>query len=236
MSYFIFNDYNSSDDLIITSPVIRLSWSQEMSEFATGSTSKVIQFSRSYGNSPIEISAVIKNTSAERLRTLYSAVRGFGKLVISGNPDEYINAVASVLQPVATAMTMAEIDITFTLLPFAYALNPTIAELTGDYTKIINGSTVFSAPEIRFTPTSAGAVVLDVNGALFIVEVPENLANVEIIVDCDAEVTYFQDGENKISINDITFGNYPLLTTGEVFVRCLGNVAKSSINVRERWY
>ena len=236
MSFFTFNDYNSSDDLIITQPIIRPSWSQEMNEFPTGSTSKIIQFSRTYSNSPIEISAVIKNTSQERLRTLYSAVRGFGKLTISSCPDEYMNAVASILQPVAVAMTMAELNITFTLLPFAYATNPTIAGFSSDYIEIQNNGTVFSAPEIRFTSTTADNVVLNVNGSQFTVKITENLANTEIIVDCDTEVTYYENNGEKISINNQTFGNYPLLATGETFVSYTGNVVNASINVRERYY
>lgn len=236
MSFFTFNDYNSSDDLIITQPIIRPSWSQEVNEMSTGSVTKIIQFSRTYSNSLIEISAVIKNTSQERLRTFYSAVRGFGKLTVSSCPDEYLNAVASVLQPVAVAMTMAEVNITFTLLPFAYATNPTIAGFSTDYTSIQNNGKVFSAPEIRFTPVLAGDVTLDVNGAVFLVKVPENLVNTEIIVDCDAEVTYYENGGQKIPINNQTFGNYPLLTTGEVFVRYTGEAANARINVRERYY
>lgn len=236
MSFFTFNDYNSSDDLIITQPIIRPSWSQEMNEMSTGSVTKIIQLSRTYSNSPIEISAVIRNTSQERLRTLYSAVRGFGKLVISSYPDEYMSAVASVLQPIAVAMNTAELNVMFTLLPFAYATNPTIADFSTDYTAIQNNGTVFSAPEIRFTPVSAGDVVLDINGSQFTVKVTENLINTEVIVDCDAEVTYYENGGQKISINNQTFGNYPLLTTGEVFVCYTGEAANARINVRERYF
>lgn len=48
MSKFIFNDYNSSDDLIITQPIIKPSWAQEMNEISTNKVSHIIQFSRSY--------------------------------------------------------------------------------------------------------------------------------------------------------------------------------------------
>lgn len=236
MSSFIFNGYNSSDDLIITQPVVRPSWSQEFNEIATGSVSKLIQFSRTYSNSPIEISAVIKNTSQERLRILYNALRGFGKLIIGRYPDEYLNAVASVLQPVGVAMTMAEINISFTLLPFAYAASPTTVSFSTDYTRVTNNGTVFSAPEIRFTPTSAGDLIIDVNGGTFVVKVPESLVNREITVDCDAEVTYYRENADKISINYLTYNDYPLLHTGDNYVRYIGNAENSVINVRERWF
>lgn len=236
MSSFIFNGYNSSDDLIITQPVVRPSWSQEFNEIATGSVSKLIQFSRTYSNSPIEISAVIKNTSQERLRILYNALRGFGKLIIGKYPDEYLNAVASVLQPVGVAMTMAEINISFTLLPFAYAVNSTTVSFSTDYTRVTNNGTVFSAPEIRFSPTSAGDVIIDVNGGTFVVKVPESLVNREITVDCDAEVTYYRENADKISINYLTYNDYPLLHTGDNYVRYIGNAENSVINVRERWF
>ena len=235
MSYFLFNDYNSKDDLIITKPIVRPSWAQEVNEFSTGTVSKIVQLSQTYSNTPLEVTAVIKNTSPDRLKTLYNAVRGYGKLVLSSSPDEYLNAVASVLQPAPVALSMAEIAITFNLLPFAYAKQPTIAEFTGDYTEVENRGTVFSAPEIRFTPSSAGDVELDLNGAVFTVKVPEELVNFELIVDCDAEVTYY-NAVQKIPINDITYGQYPLLTTGMTTVRYRGNVSHAQINVRERFY
>lgn len=236
MSWFTFNGYNSSDDLIITQPVIRPSWVQEMNEISTGSVSKLIQFSRTYSNSSVEISAVIRNTSPERIKVLYNTLRGFGKLVISSCPDEYINAVASVLQPSAVALTMAEINISFTLLPFAYAVRPTIINFSTDYIKVTNNGTVFSAPEIRFTPASAGDFTADVNGGIFMVKVPETLINREIIIDCDAEETYYTECGNKISINNLTYFNYPLLHTGDNYIKYIGNAENMSINVRERWF
>ncbi len=236
MSFFTFNDYNSSDDLIITKPVIRPSWYQEMNEFPTGSTTKIIQFSRNFSNSPLVIPAVIKYTSTATVRAIYSHLRGFGKLILSGSPDEFFYAVATVTDPVAVAMTTAEINVSFTLLPFAYAVNPTIADFSTEYTSVMNNGTVFSAPEIRFTPTAAGNVFLNVNGSPFTVKITENLVNTEIIVDCDAEVTYYENGNEKISIDNQTFGNYPLLATGETFVQYTGSVANARINVRERYY
>lgn len=236
MSFFTFNDYNSSDDLIITKPVIRPSWYQEMNEFPTGSTTKIIQLSRNFSNSQLVIPATIKYTSAENVRMIYSRLRGLGKLILSGSPDEFLYAVATITDPVAVALKTAEINVSFTLLPFAYAINPTIADFSTDYTSVMNNGTFFSAPEIRFTPTTADNVFLNVNGSPFTVKITENLVNTEIIVDCDAEDTYYQNGDEKVSINNQTFGNYPLLTTGETFIQYTGNVVNARINVRERYY
>lgn len=237
MSWFTFNNYNSSDDLIITRPVIRPSWAQEINEISTNRVSHIIQFSRSYSSSPLYVHAVIRNTSTEGIRRLYSALQGFGKLILSSNRDEYMYAVANVLQPEAVAMTMAELDIMFTLLPFAYAVSPTIKGISSTgYTKIVNNGSVFSAPEIRFTPTSAEKVIVDVNSALFSVEVPETLINREIIIDCDIEDTYYTENENRISVNNLTYYNYPLLHTGDNYVRITANAENPTINVRERWF
>lgn len=237
MSWFTFNDYNSSDDLIITQPIIRPSWAQEMNEISTNKVSHIIQFSRSYSSSPLTVHAVIKNTSAESIRRLYSSLRGYGTLILSANPAEYINAVASVLQPKAVALFVAEIDIMFTLMPFAYAVSSTVKEIMStNYTKIINNGTVFSAPEIRFTPTFAEDVIIDVNGGLFSVKVPENLIGKEIVVDCDIEETYYVEDGNKISINNLTYYNYPLLHTGANYVKISDNTVNPTVNVRERWF
>ncbi len=237
MSWFTFNNYNSSNDLIITQPIIRPSWAQEMNEISTNKVSHIIQLSRSYSSTPLTVHAVIENTSVESIRRLYSSLQGFGKLVLSSNPDEYMYAVASVLQPETVAMTMAELDIMFTLLPFAYAVSTTIKDISSaNYTKVINNGTVFSAPEIRFTPTSAGNVIIDVNSALFSVKVPENLVNREIIIDCDIEETYYVENGNKISINNLTYYNYPLLHTGDNYVKISENAVNSTVNVRARWF
>lgn len=236
MSSFIFNDYNSDEDLILTSPVLRPSWFCELNEIETGSITKIVQFSRNFSNAVLEIPEVIKNTSPERMRVIYSRLRGYGKLVLSGSPDEYLNAFATITDPIAVAQRLAEVNISFTLRPFAYALNPTTADFTSVQTPVTNNGTVFSAPEIRFTPTSANMVTLNVNGSVFHVEIPENLVNTEIIVDCEAEVTYSEIGKNKISINNITYGAYPLLTTGETFVCYTGDVSEAKINVRERFF
>lgn len=207
----------------------------EMNEISTGNVSKIIQFSRDYSNSPITIHSVIKNTAFEHLRPLYSALQGFGKLIISSNTNEFMYAVASVIQPEAVAMYVAELEIMFTLLPFAYAVEPTIIEISSNYTKVANNGTIFSTPDIKFTPTSAGDVNIDVNGAVFMVKVPENLVNMQITVDCDIQETYYADGNSKVSINNLTYYNYPLLHTGDNYVKISGNVANTTINVRERW-
>lgn len=236
MSWFAFNNYNSSNDLIITQPIIRPSWAQEMNEISTNKVSHIIQFSRSYSSSPITIATAIRNTSQEHIRTLYNSLRGFGKLTVSSCPDEYMYVVASVLQPEAVAMTMAELNIMFTLLPFAYAVNPTAVNISSNYTKIENNGTVFSAPEIKFTPISAGDVNIDVNGAVFMVKVPESLINKEITVDCDIEETYYVENDSRISINNLTYYNYPLLHTGTNYVKISENTVNPTINVRERWF
>ena len=236
MSWFMFNEFMSSSELIVTQPVIRPTWGQETNEITTASVSKIIQFSKTYGNSPLEISAVVKDTSTEALRRIYSSLRGFGKLVLSSSPTEFMYAAASVLQPQAVAQKIAELEIGFTLLPFAYALEPTVVDFTATYTEINNPGTVFSAPEIRITAAYGGDVAIDVNGAEFIVAVPDSLINKQIIIDCDSEVTYYCDGDNKISINNLTYNNYPLLHEAKNYVKYNGSLTAADINVRERWY
>lgn len=235
MSYFIFNDFNSEDHLIITQPVVRPSWARKVSEVAAGSVSKIIQLSRTYENSPLEISTVITETSS--IKDIYSKLRGYGKLVLSSAPDEYINAVANILQPVAVAQDIAELDVSFVLLPFAYAVNPTIVTFADAPTEVNNSGSVFSAPVIKFTPSAAGEATIWVNGAAFIVKIPEYLSGKEIVIDCDAEITYYVDASGiKVSINQLTYNDYPLLHEGTNYVNYTGAVSSAEINVRERWY
>lgn len=237
MSFFIFNGYNSDDDLIITSPVTRSSWAAEMNEITTAATAKVIQMSKTYSNSPLQIETVIKDTSnTDRMKELYSSLRGFGKLVLSRNMNEYMNAVVSLLQPQPVAMDMAELTVNFTLLPFAYAVDPTVSEIEESYTEIVNNGTVFSAPEIRIVPDTTGEVTINVNDAEFRIVIDERTLGKEIIIDCDAEITYYVENGANVSINNCTYGYYPLLHTGSNWVKYSGSLSAASINVRERWY
>lgn len=235
VSFFIFNEFNSEDHLIITQPVVRPSWARKVSEVAAGSVSKIIQLSRTYENSPLEMSTVITDTSC--IKDIYSKLRGYGKLVLSSAPEEYINAVAEILQPIGVAQDMAELDVNFTLMPFAYAVQPTKVSFGESPTKVNNPGTVFSAPEIKFTPTAAGEAAIWVNGASFVVRIPDNLAGKEVVIDCDAEVTYYTDDSgSKVSINQLTYNDYPLLHEGTNYINYTGSVSSAEINVRERWY
>lgn len=240
MSYFLFNGISSRDlGLIITEPVVRPSWSQ-MTEEATSlsATSKIIQQFKTYDNAEFTISTVITDTATNNIHSIYQALNGFGVLQLSANPEEYMNVKINPLLPEAVALAMAKLIITVQAFPFAYAVEPTSVDLTAatSYTEVNNRGTVFSEPEFRFTPTAAQSFLLNANGGVFRVDVPATLVNKEIIVDCAAQVTYYlDDNNNKVSINYLTYNNYPLLHTGMNYCKHDGGISALTVNVRERW-
>lgn len=235
MSYFIFGDYNSADDLIITRPIVRPSWAREVSEIAGGGVAKTIQLSRAYGSTSFTVPVVIRDTSAEKLKTIYSKLSGFGRLVLSSDTSVYMNAVASPLEPVGVSQSMAELDVEFALQPFAYAVEPTVTAVGTSLTEIVNGGTLFSAPIITLNGGGVGDAVITVNGVDFRINITENLVGKPITIDCDNEITYYTADGKKYDINRLTYGDYPLLHIGENYAKFSGKANTVKINVKERY-
>lgn len=245
MSSFIFNGVSSDElGLIITAPIIRPTWAKEVSEVTrAGSARKIIQESNTFGNADFVINTVIAETSPENVRSIFSKLSGFGKLLISTSPQEYLDVFIKPLVPEAVALTMAELPINVTALPFAYAVHPTVVDITkaSPYVAVENAGTVYSQPEIRFTKTDNSDTDINVNGKIFTVKNPAGgepiESGYEIIIDCDVEVAYFiRNNGERVSINSDTYGDFPLLHTGTNYITHSGNLKNASIKVNERWY
>ena len=237
MGYIIFNGWNSSDDLIITRPLIRPTWGAEVTEVTRpGAPRKIMQVSDSYANENMTIEAAVFDATPERIHRIYQALSGYGQLVLSSSPQEILTAYLRPIIPEAVALQAAAFALTATLQPFAYSADPTTATLSTAYSVIINQGTVWSAPEIRFTPSAVGEVSLDINGQNFVVNIPAELVGKEIIVDSDVQVTYYEDNGTKVAVSQYTKNNYPLLHTGSNVARYTGSVTGDvTIDVRERW-
>lgn len=238
MSSFIFNGHSSEElGLMVTQPIIRPSWAAEYNELtAAGGIRKVMQRMNTFGNASFSIETYLDDASQDNIRRIFGALSGSGKLVVSTAPDEYLDVIISPISPVSVAFLAAEISLQMTVRPFAYAVSPTIANLTGatDYAEIENRGTVFSAPEIRLK--GSGDVTINVNGAEFIIKIPSELNSKEIMIDCDSQVAYYMDGGSMISVTHRTYNNFPLLHEGKNYIKYTGDVVGLSINVRERWY
>ena len=238
MSSFIFNGHNSDDlGLMVTQPIIRPSWAAEYNELtAAGGIRKVMQRMNTFGNASFSIETYLDDASQDNIRRIFGAISGSGKLVVSTAPDEYLDVIISTISPVPVAFLAAEISVQLTARPFAYAVSPTIVDLTGaaSYAEIENKGTVFSAPEIRLK--GSGDVTINVNGADFIIKIPSDLNSKEIIIDCDSQVAYYMDGNSMISVTHRTYNNFPLLHEGKNYMKYTGTVSEMKCNVRERWY
>ena len=238
MSSFIFNGYNSDDlGLMVTKPIVRPSWAAMYSELtASGGIRKVMQRMNTFDNASFSIETYADDASPENIHKIFKALNGSGKLVISTAPDEYLDVILSPITPEPVALLAAEISVSVTARPFAYAVMPAIADLTGatNYTEIENKGTVFAAPEIRLK--GSGDVTINVNGAEFIIKIPSGLDSKEIIIDCDSQVAYYMDGDSMISVTHRTYNNFPLLHEGKNYIKYTGTVSEMKCSVRERWY
>ena len=235
MSYFVFRGISSEDlGLIITKPIVRPNWAKATTEVERpGASSNLIIEGNNYSSSELVVSAVISDTSPEKVHDIYSALQGYGVLTLSSAPQEYMNAICKPLVPETVALSMAELHISFTVMPFAYAVNPTTTAITAAEQTIVNTGTVYSEPLIVFS--GAGTISLFVNDEEFKINLPPELTNKEIFIDCEAQVAYYEDGDTKITVTELTQGDFPLLHTGNNYVSCSGGVVSMTLNVKERW-
>ena len=235
MSYFVFRGISSEDlGLIITKPIVRPNWAKATTEVERpGASSNLIIEGNNYSSSELVVSAVISDTSPEKVHDIYSALQGYGILTLSSAPQEYMNAICKPLVPEAVALSMAELHIAFTVMPFAYAVNPTTTAITTTEQTILNAGTVYSEP--LFTLSGSGTVSIFVNDAEFKINLTNELADTEIYIDCEAQVAYYISNGEKIAITELTQGDFPLLHTGSNYVSCSGGIVSMTLNVKERW-
>ena len=150
MSYFVFNGIKSDDlGLIIPSTPFRPSWSEERDEITIpGRPETIYQPTGHYESQTLTIKAVISDMS--RAKEIYKALHGKGKLILSTALNEYMNVLAVAVEPSSVALDMAEIDIDFECLPFAYAIEPSETAIGKSYTLVNNVSSIYSAPRFEF--------------------------------------------------------------------------------------
>lgn len=246
MSYFIFNGINSDNlGLIITKPMIRPTWSQEVAYTAIPGRARQSQYTQPwYNNAELTASAVIADASPQKVRSIYAALRGSGTLVISTSPYERIN-VADVRLPVpeAKALLVAELPITFVCEPFAESTEQSTADITTAISipaRVDNNGTQYVDPEITIIP-STSSTDINCNGKVIFVATPTTIvtanypANAKVVLDCEGQLAYYQIGDgDKIACTQNTQGPFPRLNVGENYF--LSTSAQSVIlRYRERW-
>lgn len=165
MSYFVFNGTDSRDlGLILPETPFRPSWAESVDEITIPGRPEVIKNQNgNYPNQALTINAVISDSS--KIRQIYSALSGEGKLILSTEPGEYINCRVEPLIPQGVALDMAELPVTFDCFPFAYAVEPTVTEIGTSYTTVSNISSIYSAPIIAIKMAKKSGTILkgDVN-------------------------------------------------------------------------
>lgn len=235
MSSFIFKGISSEDlGLIITKPIVRPNWAKTTIEVERpGAGSNLIVEGNNYSSSELTVSAVISDASPEKIHEIYSALQGYGILTVSTAPTEYMRAYCKPIVPETVALLMAEVHIVFTVLPFAYAVSPTIQTISSGDNLVKNNGTVYSEPLIILSGN--GNISVFVNDEEFKIALTAELADTEIFIDCEAQVAYYIDNNCKIPITELTTGDFPLLHTGTNIVSYSGTVTSMEINVKERW-
>lgn len=240
MSYFIYNNVDSRNfGLLKNAPFVNKS--QKAVTPVAVPDSPVKFYPDRQNRDEIQITVTLGLKSRENVRQIYAWLDDTsGSLSFSNEPDK-----CYFVQDITTASEylsrrFGEIEITFVCQPFAYAVNPLIMTVSQEGAIVQNQGTIFSYPEIKFTPT-ADSVTFTVNGQDFIIsglsQVGEiSLIGHEITIDSEIHITYFIGSDGlKWAINDHTFNDYPRLGVGLNLVSHNGNAQNATINVRERW-
>lgn len=235
MSYFIFKGIDSRDYGILEAVPLRPASRENVTEVEVeGRTKKPLIYTGVYDN--LQIPCVLGIKSKDQIRTIYQWLTGTGNLIFSEENDKLYHVRTITLSPERLSVRFGKINIEFTTEPFAYAVNPTGQVVTQSYETIANNGSIFAAPEIMLKPRSAGDISIDVNGASFVIKVPSELIGKTIIVDCEVQVAYYLgDNNEKISITHMTYNDFPLLKTGENYIKYSGSASDVVCNVRERW-
>lgn len=240
-NYFTFNGISSKDlNIVVTKPVIRPSWELERTEVTIPNKSKkMFVDSKTYANAEMTIETFVRFKELSELHKIYSTFTGKGILWLSTAKNEYINAIAHCPAPEAIAVNSGLFQLKFTLIPFAYAVNPTIVEINtqNSYKQVNNGGTLYSEPLISFVSLANQDIKINVNGADFTVTHPDSCTfDSTIFIDCEEQIVYFQRPEGTLhTCMQYTTGDLPLLHTGENYVKYSGNVSNFKINVKERF-
>lgn len=237
MSYFLYNGVDSREFGILEGvPMPPANDEIVMTVETTGHTSDAYYTTGRYDHKEIPVVLGIKDKS--KLRALYSWLTTTGGLIFSTELDKYYKVIKVEKTPERISVRFGKVSITFTVEPFAYAVSPTELDLTEatDYMTVPNAGTMYSAPEIRFVPTTE-QVTVNVNGKDFVVSgLAEQVSNQNtVVIDCDLEVVYYIQSNQKIDITYKSKYNFPLLHTGDNYIKHDGNISSMSVNVKERW-
>lgn len=237
MSYFLYNGVDSREFGILEGvPMPPANDEIVKTVETTGHTSDAYYTTGRYDHKEIPVVLGIKDKS--KLRALYSWLTTTGSLIFSAELDKYYKVIKVEKTPERMSVRFGKVSITFTVEPFAYAISPTQVNLTEatDYMIVPNAGTMYSAPEIRFVPT-AEQVTVNVNGKEFIVSgLSEQVSGQNtVVIDCDLEVVYYIQSNQKIDITYKSKYNFPLLHTDDNYIKHDGNISSMSVNVKERW-
>ena len=177
-------------------------------------------------------------------QAVYDWLRGSGRVIFGSMPDVAYDAVltgqmdCTELIPGHPAWYETLIP-TFECQPWQYpvAVYPDIVFISdADYARARwNPGNVPSVPLIRLEATPGTVIALQVSGNdEFVVTVPAVEAEtVAVLLDCDAEIAYTEDG---INLGTVVVGEFPRIQSGEWQLSCRAeNGTINRVTVTPRW-
>lgn len=247
MSFFTFNGISSEElGLIVTRPVVRPAWSEEIVETTIPGRSRVHRRpTGNYNNIEFTIYASLMDATIETIHAIYQQFTGEGSLILSAYPQESLECRLQPFVPEPVALLAAEIPIGVVAYPFANSTNPTLTNITtaGETFLLTNNGTIFSEPEIMYIPqiSEDNDTLFYINGKEFKVHTPPEIidgttSDYTITIDSESQIVYFTrpNGE-KVNCTQYSYGSFPRLHTGDNYLQHNTPIASGIINLKERY-
>ncbi len=186
-----------------------------------------------------KLTAVLVLCNTADLRQVYSWLSGEGQLICSDTPQLYYRVLACDIistKRVGAANTIRELSVSFTVLPFAYAVENTPIISSKSPMEFDTQGSIYSEPLICLSGIS-GDVVLSVNT----VELAITGITGDLCIDVERRKAYqiAEDGSMTLVLGNTTgkLWNMVLVpsATAKNVVSWTGSVAQVSVTKNERW-
>lgn len=240
MSYFIYNNISSQKYGIlercpVPPPAVRKTNKIEVPNKIESMTIHLNQYE------DITLNCILGLKSKDIIRSAYSWLTGKGELILSSDVNEKYIVKNITVSPEYLSVRFAKLNISFVCSPFAYALKSDPIDITSatDYIKITNNGSIFCEPLIKFKPTTdIDEITINTNGENLKITIPQSVKQngYNVTVDSALQIVYYIDSDGKyINILPDTYGDIPLLHTGDNYIRHSGGVISMNIKLNERW-
>lgn len=231
-NYFIFNDFDSRDyGILVQDEPLIIKPTRKYETIKIDGRDGFLLYSdndETYDSFTLTIECTIEN--ANEIDEICRVFNGYGKLVLSSNPDRYYYAlIANQIDFARVFRQWKTFAIVFECQPYAYEIsNQTLTynfSSTQQTASINNPTNTTSKPLITFYGN--GESIVTINGKQMTLTIDEY-----ITLDFDLE----NATKGDLNRNNCVIGEYPKFKTGLNNITVGNNISRIEVTPNFRWY